>query len=102
MVKKSKKRAVKAKKTKAKVVLPMKMSKLIGIALADLKKAEKQSNKYAIDMSDWYNPKAQLECRTLNGALVAKHAICSVCFAGAVMAFSLPKPRGKGELDPDK
>lgn len=87
---KAKKRVVR----KAKVILPMKMSKLIGIALADLKKAEKQSKKYTIDMNDWYNPKAQLECRAPGGEIVAKHPTCTVCFAGAVMAFSLPKSRG--------
>lgn len=102
MVKKSKKRVVKKAKAKAaKVILPTKMSKLIGIALTDLKKAEKQSHKYAVDMGDWYNPNAQLSCKTPNGAVVAVHKVCTVCFAGAVMAFSLPKPRSKGDLQPE-
>ena len=49
-----------------------KPSKLIAIALADLRKAER-STKYKINMDNWHKP---------NGK-------CAVCFAGSVMAFSL-------------
>lgn len=82
------KKAVKKRKGK---ILPEVPSKLIKLALKDLRKAEKLSHKYTIDMDDWYNPEAQLTCTNNSGAVVAKHKVCSVCFAGAVMAFSLPK-----------
>lgn len=52
--------------------LPGKPSELILLALSDLKKVER-SKDYIVDMSDWHQP---------NGK-------CSVCLAGAVMAFSL-------------
>lgn len=59
--------------------LPDKLSALILLALDDLKKAER-SKKYKIDMGGWHHPNSH----------------CSVCFAGAVIAFSLgadPKKR---------
>jgi hypothetical protein len=52
--------------------LPDKLSALILVALADLTKAER-SPKYRIDMDVWHVPNSH----------------CSVCFGGAVMAFSL-------------
>lgn len=52
--------------------LPDKLSALILVALADLTKAE-QSPLYKIDMTVWHSPNSH----------------CSVCFAGAVLAFSL-------------
>lgn len=55
--------------------LPLVMSELIEIALADLEKAEASSD-YTVDMEYWHEP-------TLSGNR------CVVCAAGAVMAFSL-------------
>lgn len=52
--------------------LPDKLSALILVALTDLTKAERSPN-YVIEMKDWHRPNSH----------------CSVCFAGAVMAFSL-------------
>lgn len=52
--------------------LPNKLSALIFVALADLRKAEK-SPRYIVDMTTWHTPNSH----------------CAVCFAGAVMAFSL-------------
>jgi len=58
------------------VRLPDKPSALIRLGLADLRKVEK-SSKYKVSMRSWHSP---------NG-------VCSVCFAGAVMAGTLRLPR---------
>ena len=52
---------------------PIKPSALIRLALGDEEKAH-ASNEYRVDMGDWHYPNTTK---------------CSVCFAGAVMAFSL-------------
>ena len=57
-----------------------KPSKLIAIALDDLKKAER-SGKYEIDMSFYHVP--------LELPYTAGRYQCAVCLAGSVMAFSL-------------
>lgn len=61
--------------------LPRRFSTLILHALKDLRKAER-SPKYKVDMTNWHMPNSH----------------CSVCFAGAVMAFSL-KLDPKTEVD---
>lgn len=55
--------------------LPNKMSALIRIALADLRKIER-SKRYGVDMNSWHTP------------LYGKGR-CLVCFAGSVMAKTL-------------
>lgn len=91
MVKKKvvKKRVVKkVKKLKLKV-LPRKMSALIRIALADIRKAEK-SDKFVVDMGTWYNPNKDLICRINDDdIIVSERKVCVACAAGSVMAFSL-------------
>lgn len=54
------------------VKLPDKLSVLIRLALVDLGKAERDP-RYKVDMGKWHEPNSH----------------CSVCFAGAVIAFSL-------------
>lgn len=95
-----------AKKAKVKlarkkpVILPRVMSKLIDIALKDIRKVEKMKSKYAIDMGDWYDPNAQLVCSVGDNSVISRTKICSVCAAGSVMAFSL-NAKGNRELTPD-
>lgn len=91
---KAKKRVVKkATKRKALVILPTKMSTLIGIALKDMRKVEKESKKYVVDMSEWYYPGKLVECKVDLGdddkVVIDSFEVCSVCFAGSVMAFTL-------------
>lgn len=57
--------------------LPDKPSELIKVALADLKKAE-QDPRYKINMGAWHT-----------GRKYQGETTCKVCFAGAVIAFSL-------------
>jgi hypothetical protein len=64
-------------KAKKPVILPKVPSKLIGIALRDIEKAE-ASRKYKINMASWHRPNSH----------------CSVCAAGSVMAFSLGAKSG--------
>ncbi len=60
--------------------LPEKLSDLIDLALADLRKVEKD-DRYAVDMATWHEPP---------GASLDEEATrCHVCFAGAVMAGTL-------------
>ena len=56
--------------------LPNKLSSLIRVAVRDLRKVEKLTRKYKINMGDWHQPNSH----------------CSVCFAGGVMAMSLGAP----------
>lgn len=62
--------------------LPNKPSKLLEVALADLRKCEKSPD-YDIKMGVWHEPPS------LN------HSTCQVCLAGAVMAKSLKICRTK-------
>ena len=64
--------------------LPDKPSDLIHVALHDLKLAE-ESEKYEIDMGTWHTGFEEIE----NEEGVLEEEPCQVCFAGAVMAFSL-------------
>lgn len=99
MVKKAKAKAKKpVAKKKGPVVLPMVLSKLIAIALKDLRKVEKMKNKYAVNMGDWYVPNSDLICR-VEDVVISKTKICSVCAAGSVMALSLGA-KGTGYMDP--
>lgn len=88
----TKKKVVKAtKKVKRNIILPMKMSSLIKIALADIRKAEK-SEKCIIDMGYWYDfkeVKCYLEDSEFGGVPVSTTEACVVCASGSVMAFSL-------------
>lgn len=86
----TKKKVVKAtKKVKKPIILPMKMSSLIKIALADIRKAEK-SEKCIIDMGHWYDIR-EVKCyigdNTVNP--ISKREACIICAGGSVMAFSL-------------
>lgn len=67
-------------KTKTKKKLPNKPSALIRVAVEDLKKAERDKKTYRINMDDWHVS----EKADLNGS-----GKCEICFAGAVIAFSL-------------
>ena len=66
--------------TKAKDILPNKLSDLILVALSDLKAVEKVKA-YKIDMGKWH-------------ALNSSETACQVCQAGVVMARSLDCPIG--------
>ena len=102
MAKRVTKRLVKAKPKKRvkkrATVLPKVMSKLIGIALADMKKAEAARDKYIVDLSTWHTP-AKIECelKTMSGvsmfniedAIAHSKQVCVLCAAGSVMEFSL-------------
>lgn len=90
-----------AKKAAKKIILPKKMSSLIKIALRDIRLAE-ESEDYVINMNRWHVPKDAVCTLEENPAEVIKrHQVCSVCAAGAVMAFSLKAPKNK-ELEPEK
>lgn len=88
------------KPKKKKVILPKVMSKLIDIALKDLRKAEKTKG-VVIDMDDWYVGDREVSC-ILSGShlTVERHEVCSVCFAGAVMAGTLGRAGSKGYYEP--
>lgn len=89
------------KKVRAKAkILPKVMSKLIEIALNDLKKAEATKG-MVVDMAEWLNPNVKLECTTPNGEVVERRKACIVCAAGAVMAFTLGKKNTTKELFPE-
>lgn len=89
--------AKKVKKTKRKsskkmTILPRKMSSLIGIALKDIRKAEKLPNKFVIDMMTWYDPNKELVCRLGSDEWspeISRSKVCVMCAAGSVLAFSL-------------
>ena len=68
-------------------VLPMVPSKLIDIAVRDMRKALKK--KWVIDMSNWYDPKAEVTCSVGDDIVIEEYTVCTACAAGAVMAFSL-------------
>lgn len=103
MVKKTKAKKKTVKRAVKKVILPMVPSKLIAIALRDIRKAEKLSKKYVVDMGEWYQPHATLECKTDNGVVASEHKICTLCAAGSVMAFSLAnEAQKKLKLHPSK
>lgn len=78
--------------TKKPVILPRVMSKLIVLALNDLKKVER-SRRYRVDMAIFHAP-------TMFTGTLAAPLKCTVCFAGAVMAARLGAPRDE-ELYPD-
>lgn len=61
--------------------LPNKPSALIRVALTDLYKIEKDKN-YRVDMSMWHFPRYNVD-------------VCSVCFAGSVMAKTLNSVNSK-------
>lgn len=92
----------KAKK-KAVVVLPKKMSRLIKIALRDIRKAEEAE--FIINMHDWYKPAIKVTCNTFvdgyGETVVREYETCSLCLAGSVMRFSLAgEQQKKRELTP--
>lgn len=61
--------------------LPDKMSGLIRLSIADLKKVLALPERYAVDMGSWHTPRSD--------------GICSVCQAGAVMAMTLSVARSE-------
>lgn len=66
--------------------LPSKLSDLIKLAVKDLTKVEKMPN-YSIDMGTWHDIKSIFNCE-----------ICSVCFAGSVMACELHIEFGRSAI----
>lgn len=84
--KKVKKVVRKVKKMK---ILPFKMSALIKIALADIRKAEALKDQYIIDMSTWYQKESAVCTLPRTGQVIKKHDVCIMCAAGSVMQFSL-------------
>jgi hypothetical protein len=84
-----KKVAKKTAKGKAPLkVLPKKMSALIKIALADLRKAENDA-KMVIKMETWLD-RREAVCTIESGNIeVSREEVCVACFAGTVMAFTL-------------
>lgn len=86
----AKKKVAKRKTTKIRV-LPKKMSSLIKIALKDITKAEKDKEKFIIDMSSWLSPKEGVTCQTDSGFEIPmkEKTVCILCLAGTVMAFTL-------------
>lgn len=111
MAKRATKRLVKktkARRRKKPVILPKVMSKLIGIALADMKKAEAARDKYVIDLGIWHQPaKIQCELKTRDGDsmfsmeqdVLSERNVCVLCAAGSVMEFSLNAATDK-EFEP--
>lgn len=97
MAKKAKKRVVK-KVTKKPVILPMKLSSLIAVALKDVRKAE-NTKSVVVEMSNWFEVE-EVECRTQNDVLIETHNVCNLCAAGSVMAFSLGKLGTAASLTP--
>lgn len=86
-----KKAVAKKRVTKKPVILPRKLSALIGIALKDIRKAEKLKNKYVLNMGTWFD-KDEVVCRLgdeSDGDVISRHKVCVICAAGSVMAFSL-------------
>jgi hypothetical protein len=77
------------KVSKKQVILPKKLSSLIGIALRDLRKAEK-SDKYIIAMESTFHLPTTVTCTANDGELlISEQDACIICAAGSVMAFSL-------------
>lgn len=70
--------------------LPDKMSDLLKLALKDEAKAER-SPRYIMDMDQWHEPDLDWD----NGKKLGFQVSCHVCFAGAVMSFSLGGEWGK-------
>src|SRR5258708_30572316 len=88
-----------AKRTRS-TVLPMVPSKLIDIAIKDMRTALKK--KWVINMGDWYNPKAEVICSVGDDTVIEKYTVCTSCAAGAVMALSLANASQlKKALEPD-
>ena len=67
-------------------VLPMKLSRLIAISLADLMQVERDK-RYRINMGIWHEQRYDY---TDEGS--ASSAYCTVCLAGSVMACTLKLP----------
>lgn len=91
--------AKRVKRTAPKV-LPMVPSKLIDIAVKDMRQVLKK--KWVINMSNWYNPKAEVTCSIGDDVILEEYTVCTACAAGAVMALSLANASQlKRELNPD-
>jgi hypothetical protein len=75
------------------------MSSLIKLALADMRKAEAEPEKFILDMNTWLKPTTVI-CSTTAGLVLKEHKACILCAAGSVMAFSLKAPLSFGELAP--
>jgi len=75
--------------------LPDKMSDLLKLALGDEAKAER-SPKYTMDMDQWHEPEWEWDSDSNNDVMVN----CNVCFAGAVISFTLGGEWGKN-LSPE-
>lgn len=91
----------KSKRAKKKpVILPMKMSALIKVALKDIRRAER-TDKIVVDMSDWFNPDNEVTCQTQSGAILEEYKVCTMCAAGSVMAFTLGALKRDKYLQPD-
>jgi hypothetical protein len=89
MAKKAKKAVVKKVKMR---ILPRKMSSLIKIALADLRKAEQDREKCAISMTDTWFLRDEATCTVTienQPRIISEHPICVMCLAGVVIGFSL-------------
>jgi len=70
--------------------LPDKLSELIRVGLEDVRKAEDAADTYVVDMGSWHDPPG---CRR------SSHSTrCSVCMAGAVMAFHLGVPADEEKM----
>jgi len=86
---------------KAPVILPKVPSELIDIALKDIRKALAKG--WVINMGNWYEPKATVNCTIDDSLIIDSYTVCSACAAGAVMAMSLAsKSQLKRSLEPDK
>jgi len=91
-----------AKKKAPLKVLPKKMSALIKIGLADLRKAENDA-KMVIKMETWLDRREAI-CTIESGSIeVSREEVCVACFAGTVMAFTLGALKKKDwrSLGPD-
>lgn len=78
--------------------LPKRPSKLLLVALRDLRAIE-QDSRYTVDMRVWHNPE-------FSYGLLGSVRVCEVCLAGAVIArsFRTPIQRGvtPGNLTPSR
>lgn len=74
------------------VKLPVKLSALIELTIADIKKAER-SPRYVVNMDIWHEPRVEQVWSEKRGEFfMPKVETCTVCAAGSVMAGTLKVP----------
>ena len=79
--------------------LPKKLSSLMRVALADLTKAERAKN-VKVDMDDWIRVGHNNDLWTGKFSERPKDSNCEMCFAGAVLAYSLDRSMPRENSSP--